>query len=362
MDRYLIDDKRTLFTNITFSNYQKSKVRTELLKCIYDSRVENSIYWSAELICSGHYIDLWDIIILYYVKYIHISNPKLSIYISMRFNNFKTIIENGYTNNILSMRNNSKIRKLFGEVICVLCYSQKRPAIETFKINKQTDYDLTKLQERLTAPNINYINPIYKDDDPKELFIPVNELIYAVETNNQINIFYWIEWILEYELRLKKEHKNCIAETRLYAPTEFRHDIIWIIWDIIFYYCKNNTLLQSHYIKFTNDTQKALKLKIISNLLELFIIRYNSNVKRRRKLILYFAFNLLFEIIDVNTVIINDEIKKHINVIIPKIDLIYKQIKQNEISSNTDYLFKDIKQQNLERSINKLEKMEQILQ
>ena len=280
----------------------------------------------------------------------------------MRFNNFKTIIENGYRNNMLSMRNNSKIRKLFGEVICVLCFSQKRPTLETFKINKQTDYDLTKLQERLIAPNINYINSIYKDDDPKELFIPVNELIYAVETNNQINIFYWIEWILEYELRLKKEHKNCIAETRTYVPSEFRHDIIWIIWDIIFYYCKNNTLLQSHYIKFTNDTQNALKLKIISNLLELFIIRYNSNVKRRRKLILYFAFNLLFEIIDVNTVIINDEIKKHINVIIPKIDLIYKQIKQNEISSNTDYLFKDIKQQNLERSINKLEKMEQILQ
>ena len=198
MDKLDIDDTRTNFNNITFSKYQLSKVKAELNKCLYNCKIENSIYWSAELICSGHYLELWDIIILYYVKHIHISNPRLAIYLSMRFNNFKSIIETGYRDNILSMRNNPRIRKLFAEVICILCFSHKRQPREVYKINRQQDFDLTKLTEKLTAPKINYIKNIYRDDDPKEMFITFNELIYAVESTNYIDIYYWIEWILEY--------------------------------------------------------------------------------------------------------------------------------------------------------------------
>ena len=113
MDPDIINDVRTEFKNITFSKFQKCKAKQELVNCIYNGKIENACYWCAEFICAGHYLDLWDIIILYYCKFIHIGNPKLPIYLNMRYDNFVTILNNGYSANVLVLRNNKKIRKLF---------------------------------------------------------------------------------------------------------------------------------------------------------------------------------------------------------------------------------------------------------
>jgi hypothetical protein len=43
--------------------------------------------------------------------------------------------------------------------------------------------------------------------------------------------------------------------------------------------------------------------------------------------------------------------------VLAKIDMVYKQIKKNEISPGTEYLFKDLKSSNLEKTIEKLDKL-----
>ena len=132
----------------------------ELLNSLTNSRIEPACYWSCEYICAGHYLELWEIIILFISKYIHLGNPKLPLYIQMRFDDFKNIVVNGYVGNELKMRNNKKIRILFAEIISILCLSTKKHTLSPVKISKNA-FNMQELTDRLKADNVNYANKMF---------------------------------------------------------------------------------------------------------------------------------------------------------------------------------------------------------
>ena len=346
-----INDKRSShdFKGVTFSKFQKSKVRAELIQCLITAKVEPACYWAAELICAAHYGDLWEIIILFIGRYIHLGNPKLPIYIAMRFKNFKEILTTGYVGNELAMRNNIKIRQLFAEIISVLCHSRKKHSLEAIKILKADEFNMTHMASKLKAPTIKYVEDIFKPDDPKELFIAMNEFSYHLtkDSKNSVSACYWLEWILEYETLCKHKKELCIGETRQFAPIQdkFKNDIIWLVWDIILHECsgKKNPLLT----------------KIINALLEIFSIKYSSGVKKRRKFLIYYAICILTDPLDLTIEIIAN--KTELDAIIKKIGIVYKDVKKNEESLNVDYLYTGVERSNLDKTIERLEKMNAIM-
>ena len=334
------------FKTTSFSGYRKVAVRKELVQNILNGKIENSCYWCAELLCAGHFIDAWESIIITMSKHIHLANIKLPVYIEMRFKDFRAIVDSGYLGNQLQMRNNRKMRLLFAEVISVLCLSNKKYIKERIRVNK-ADFDVTNMTSKLKASNIEYGKSVFQLGDPKELFISVNEFAFHIsrESSDIQRAYYWLEWIMEFELICIGKKQKCRIARRTFAPVQerFQMDIIWIIWACLLTEARK---------------RDALTSKTITALLNIYGIRFTGGVKRKRVHTLYFAISILTEPFHVNQELVAD--KSKIDTIKSKMDVIYKEIKKNERASKTPPALKNSRPSNLERSIAKLEKMNEI--
>ena len=205
---------------------------------------------------------------------------------------------------------------------------------------------MTQLRDKFKASSNKYAQDIFLDEDPKELFPAINEIAFNIseDSKNIMNACYWLEWIMEFETVCKAKKEKICCERRNFSQVETKSqkDIIWIVWDL-----------------FLVEASKRSKIvkKTMDALLTLFTLRYSTGCQKKRRNILYFAISLLCENIISNEEIIRTSQQEMVGNILKKIDLVYKQIKKNEVSPGMDFLFKDVKEYNLEKTIEKLEKM-----
>jgi hypothetical protein len=187
-----------------------------------------------------------------------------------------------------------------------------------------------------------------KKEDPKELFIAINEFAWNLSKKNKNaqNAFYWLEWILNFESICNKEKKKKVKliAGRRNMPVSNTHqkECIWILWEILLY----ESMRKSNGIS-----------KIIKALHELFCIQFKLSSIKKRKTILYNAIFLITESV-VDQDVYNKKNEIVISTVKDKVNIIYKQIKKNEIKPNTDYLFNNSINKNLEKTIDKLNKMD----
>jgi hypothetical protein len=206
--------------------------------------------------------------------------------------------------------------------------------------------NMLTIKDKFKAPTACYGEEVLMTEDPKELFPFVNELAYSVTKtgNNQMMACYWIEWIFEYENRCKALKEKIFCERRNFAKVDSKcqKDIIWIIWDI-----------------FLKESEKRTKIiqKLMNALMSLFCFKYTTGCHKKRKNLMYLAISILCEDFTLEKEIIRHSQAGLVNTIKQKINSVYVQIKKNEESTGTEYLFHGMKSSNLESTIKKLDAM-----
>ena len=342
------------FKGMTFSGFKLTEVKNILLNSLEGCKIEESCYWSAELVCSGHIKYFIDIVIYYYAKFIHTANPKMANYLDMRIHSIIEIMIS-YASLELSARNNKKMRKLVCEIVATLCNAKKRYIIADVKI-PISSYDLSAIRDKMKAPNVNYLQSVFdQEEDPKEIFIPINELCFQLSKDggDTATACYWVEWVIEWEKRCRKKHIKISCCRRSWTSkliqTQHQKDIIWVLWDCV--------------LSEISTREVPLLTRICNSLLYLYSVRYSNSVYSKRKYLLYSAITLLH----LPTTVLNEPLfteptKEIVEIVTNKIDEIYKQIKSNEQSPNTDYLFSGLnKRNNLEKSLKQIDLVNSLL-
>jgi hypothetical protein len=235
-------------------------------------------------------------------------------------------------------------------MVCVLVNSKRQHKYDSVKIKKKEEYDIATISQRLKAPRVDYAQEFFRERDPKEIFIAMNEFAYHIsrESKNTLLACYWVEWVVEFETICKAKKETCRCERRAHIPVDdkLQFDPIWMIWDMI--------------LSRSNDTHdySPLTQKIVNSLLRLYCIRFTPGVRKKRRYLIYFAISLLTSEYDSRIEMIHD--RPVIENAVANINSVYKQIKQHEISPDTDYLFSSSgyngdKNGDLERTIKRLE-------
>jgi len=269
----------------------------------------------------------------------------------MRIGHFKELVANGFVDQELRLRNNSRIRVLFAEIMFVLCESLKKHCVTEVKVKKE-DFDLTQMTERFKAPHVQFATrhddnneEILSVEDPRELFIAANELAFSIteEGHNAVSACYWVEWMMEF-VQMKKlvgEPLRCARRSFIPVDPRLQMDAVWIIWDLFLEEAKKRT---------------PLFQRIVDSALHLYCLKHRG-YNKKKKWILYFVIEVLASPTPLpEEAIVKD--KDRLALVCRNVHRIYEQVKRNEHSPGTDYLYFGLQSSsNLESTIAKLETM-----
>ena len=324
-DNFKILDTRNhdAFKIKTFSGFKKTDVINTVLKSIEAKKIEQACYWATESIVSGYSNTLWDKLIIYACKVVHINNPRLP-YILMKkniiYNNQINLLDKKSKGNVLLIRNSQMIRNLFFDIITTLCISLKTKRYDKYhKINEKEDFKFDNIKKRLCA-QMNILPPhIIRFNDPDELKVIMNE-IFTMCKNKQFGYdrcCFWILWLVKWEsLHKKKNELWSINERDIKeVPKKFRSNLIWIIWEIIF-----------EEMKLRNNENIT---KQINSLYKLFTMNYTHGKRNKRLPIVFNAIGYLTH--DINFTI---PIRSKLNIFIQtqcNVNKMFFSIKKNEI-------------------------------
>lgn len=299
-------DPRTVvdFQKFTFSGHLRTHVYKVLDENIKLGHGDYACYWTLELLCSGLVHSLWQTLFEASAHHINRAAPNVFLYLVRMYEKFSPYEGQYSLMSMTDMRNNMDVRNLVCEVAAsvALLRKNKLPPLPTIKT--EHDFQSTTINENLKAPSSTYARIVMKEDDPLDLYIPVNELVYCLrpETRDMNRALYWISWILKFASVYKKTNKktlDCSYRPNTFISDAHSRNVVWLLWVII---------IESS----RASPQSGLLAPYIDSLFKLHCLRWAPNVLKNR---ICFLTTAAMFICESNTLDVHYSVPQNITVV-----------------------------------------------
>jgi hypothetical protein len=304
--QYTIIDSRLLndFKIKTFSGFKKNDVFNILFKSIDANKVENACNWIAECIVSGYTLTIFDKLISYACRVVHINNPKLPFFLLNKTQILHNQLQKLNTKNkdvVIILRNSQMIRNMFFDIITTLCASSKTKKYDKLPKITEQDFDFNILRSRFCA-NMNMLSDnIIHFNDPEELRIIMNEFSFNLKNPlvGYDKCCYWVLWLIKWEELHKKKKNSWQVDARdVPLKDNLKRDVLWVIWECIFEEIK---LRKQNNINDINNYEKQ-----IYSLYNLCLHKYSTGKRNSRLPIVFLAIGYLTLKVNINISVRNN--------------------------------------------------------
>ena len=301
-----IHDPRTIadFQKFTFSGHLRTHVYKVIDENIKLGHADYTCYWVLELLCSGLVHSMWHTMFESAAKHINRAAPNVFLYLVQKYEVFSTYEQQYSTLAMTGIRNNPDVRTLVCEVAATIAFCRKNKLPAFPKIKPEHDFQQLTIQESLKAPSANYGRTISMKDDPLEIYVPMNELVYCLrpETRDLTRALYWTSWMLKYASQCKKQNKVdflCNARPNPYVDDSYSHNIIWMLWEVV--------------LKAAEDSPQAGLLKpYMDALFKLHCLRWSPAVLKNR---IPFLINAMMFVCESTTLDIHAKVPHDISLV-----------------------------------------------
>ena len=350
--KFLVTDLRIKkdFNKKTFNGYKKNQVFSEFQKNILSGNIEKSILWCSELHCSGYLTQIYDKLLSIYLKEINKSNLKL---IPIFLHNYKILIKKTEKcKDLLFLRNDQFFRNNINDLVCLITFSTKYKLPKLPTITSE-DFNMDNNKNKMLSQNLNYIQQFIKENDNKNIIIPLSEIALNLKkiglSKSLENILFWLSWIMTYEKNFHKGYINCHSRKQTNVNLKFYNDYVWIIWELVMD-ISDNEYIKYLYELFKLDFTKSKKRRKIDLLIIAFIIIIDPQPKidfnkslidsDKNKIRIKIISNINFQYLDI--VLNNDPeiLKKKLESYVTKNKIESPFYSKESFKNNHDYLNK----------------------
>jgi len=287
-----VHDSRTVadFQKFTFSGHMRSAVLKVIDENIKLGNADYACYWSLEMLCSGLVHSLWNQFFESAARHIHRAVPNVFIYLVEKYESFSPYEQQYNVLQMTEIRNNPDVRSLICEVAGTLALCRKQKPLAFPKIVPEHDFQQITIQEHLKAPSSNYGRSVALGEDPLEMYVPINELVYSLspETQDSMRALYWTAWILKYTSQQKKEKRDVVCAYRgnEFVDDAFGRHPVWMLWSAVLQAGKNSPHIDA--------------------LFKMYCLRWNIGKLKSKQLFLLAAITFVCEKIDMQTKVPHD--------------------------------------------------------